>query len=225
MRHVASSVSFVEKRAPISLTSSGASRCSYWPGLSAAKSAPAPAPKNFPLAAARQLLAKQNSSSRSARGASLARFAAPQASMPPNNDRHRNGDDPKRWREKMAHLCEMNQIGHVASVKSVGKNLIVRIASNANYKNGEGAWIERTHWNEHMIFERQAGLLKWASDSLKPGDLVHVRSTAFQTEWEKDGETRYGQTFAVNELTLLTAKADKKGKQEETAKSRGARSR
>jgi single-stranded DNA-binding protein len=125
----------------------------------------------------------------------------------------------------MAHLCEMNQIGHVASVKSVGKNLIVRIASNANYKNGEGAWVERTHWNEHMIFERQAGLLKWASDSLKPGDLVHVRSTAFQTEWEKDGETRYGQTFAVNELTLLTAKADKKGKQEETAKSRGGRSR
>ena len=34
----------------------------------------------------------------------------------------------------MAHLCEMNQIGHVASVKNVGKNLIIRIASNANYK-------------------------------------------------------------------------------------------
>ena len=111
----------------------------------------------------------------------------------------------------MAHLCEMNQIGHVASVKNVGKNLIVRIASNANYKNGEGAWVERTHWNEHMIFERQAGLLKWASDSLKPGDLVHVRSTAFQTEWEKDGETRYGQTFAVNELTLSDRESGQEG--------------
>ena len=76
-----------------------------------------------------------------------------------------------------------------------------------------------------MIFERQAGLLKWASDSLKPGDLVHVRSTPFQSEWEKDGETRYGQTFAVNELTLLTAKTDKKEKQEEAMKSQGGRRR
>ena len=80
----------------------------------------------------------------------------------------------------MAHLCEMNQIGHVASVKGVGKNLIVRIASNANYKNGEGAWVERTHWNEHTIFERQGGLLKWASESLKPGDLVLVGSAVLE---------------------------------------------
>lgn len=125
----------------------------------------------------------------------------------------------------MAHLCEMNQIGHVASVRTLGKNLIVRIASNANYKNGDGAWVERTNWNEHTIFERQAGLLKWASESLKPGDLVLARSTPFQTEWKKDGETHYGQTFVVNELTLLTAKADRKGKQEETAKLRSRRGR
>jgi single-strand DNA-binding protein len=182
-------------------------------------------PKNFPLAALRQFLAEQNSSSRSARGASLARFAAPQSSQPSNNDRHRNGDDPKRWREKMAHLCEMNQIGHVASIKSIGKHLIVRIASNANYKNGEGAWVERTHWNEHTIFERQGGLLKWASESLKPGDLVLVRSTPFQTEWKKDGETHYGQTFAVNELSLLMAKSDKEEKLDEAAKSRGRQRR
>jgi hypothetical protein len=44
----------------------------------------------------RQFLAHQNSSARAARGASLARFAAPQASKPSNYDRHRNGDGPKR---------------------------------------------------------------------------------------------------------------------------------
>jgi len=118
----------------------------------------------------------------------------------------------------MAQLCEMTQIGHVASIKTVGKNAIVRVASSANYKNVEGEWIDRTHWNEHTIFERQSGLLKWATESLKPGDLIFVRSTAFQTEWDKDGETRYGQTFAVNELTLLTAKADKKGREVEASK-------
>jgi single-stranded DNA-binding protein len=118
----------------------------------------------------------------------------------------------------MAHLCEMNQIGHVATIKKVGGNVIVRIASTVNYKNGEGQWIDRTHWNEHTIFERQAGLLKWATESLKPGDLVFARSTAFQSEWQKDNETHYGQTFAVNALTLLTAKADKKDRYDEAPK-------
>jgi len=124
----------------------------------------------------------------------------------------------------MAHLCELNQIGHVASTKSVGENLIVRVASNANYKNGEGEWLERTHWNEHTIFARQSGLLKWARENLKPGDLVHVRSTAFQSEWKRDGEKRYGQTFAVNELVLLTARGQKK-RQEEPAAGRSQKSR
>ena len=58
----------------------------------------------------------------------------------------------------------------------------------------------------------------------KPGDLVLVRSTPFQTEWKKDGETHYGQTFAVNELSLLTAKSEKKENQEEAAKSGSRRS-
>ncbi len=85
-------------------------------------------------------------------------------------------------------------------------------------KDGDGQWIERTQWNEHTIFERLGAVAKWATESLKTGDLVCVRSTPFQTEWEKDGETRYGQTFAVNELTLLTAKADKKPKEPEAPK-------
>ena len=47
----------------------------------------------------------------------------------------------------------MNQIGHVASVKNVGKNLIVRIASNANYKNGEGAWTEFARVADGRIYK------------------------------------------------------------------------
>jgi single-strand DNA-binding protein len=134
------------------------------------------------------------------------------------------GSAPNRWRKKMAqHLCELTQIGYVASVRTIGNNVLVRIASNANYKNGEGQWIERTFWNEHTIFERQAGLRKWAAETLKRGDLVFARSAAFQTEWEKDGETRYGQTFALIELNLLCAKADRKPKEDPEPKSRRAR--
>jgi single-strand DNA-binding protein len=68
-------------------------------------------------------------------------------------------------------------------------------------------------------------LLRWASENLKPGDLVHVRSTPFQTEWKKDGENRHGQTFTVTEVTLLTAKADKKVKQAEPAKAKSRKGR
>jgi len=54
----------------------------------------------------RQFLAQQNSSARTARGASLARFAAPQASQPPNNDRHRNGDLPRLRRAFLRPLLD-----------------------------------------------------------------------------------------------------------------------
>jgi len=110
----------------------------------------------------------------------------------------------------MTQLCELNQIGKVGKVKEVGKNLMVSVASDASFKK-DGEWQNRTHWIEHTIFERQDATIKWARENLKPGDLVHVRSTAFQSEWEKDGQTHYGVTFAVDQLTRLAKRTEKDG--------------
>ncbi|MCA6105374.1 single-stranded DNA-binding protein [Bradyrhizobium australafricanum] len=110
----------------------------------------------------------------------------------------------------MTQLCEVNQIGRVGKIKEVGQNLMISVASDASYKK-DGEWVDRANWVEHTIFARQDGMLKWAGETLKPGDLVFVRSTPSQSSWEKDGEKHYGVTFAVNELRLEVARADLKG--------------
>jgi single-strand DNA-binding protein len=112
----------------------------------------------------------------------------------------------------MTQLCEITQIGRVGKIKHVGSNLAISIASDASYKK-DGEWQDKSNWIEHTIFARQGGVMKWTSDTLKPGDLVMVRSTPSQTKWEVAGETRYGYTFAVNTLQLLTAKEDKPAEQ------------
>jgi len=109
----------------------------------------------------------------------------------------------------MTQLCETTQIGRVGKIKSVGENLMISVASDASYKK-DGEWQNRTHWVEHTIFARREALRKWAGETLQPGDLVFIRSTPFQTSWEQNGETRYGYTFAVNELRREIAKADLK---------------
>jgi single-strand DNA-binding protein len=88
---------------------------------------------------------------------------------------------------KMTELCEVSQIGRVGKIKEVGQNLLISIASDASYKTDD-EWVDRTNWIEHTIFARQEGMLAWARENLKPGELVFVRSTPSQSSWEKDGE-------------------------------------
>ena len=127
----------------------------------------------------------------------------------------------------MSQLCEVTQIGRVGAIKEVGPNLIVSIASDASY-NKDGEWVNRANWIEHTIFNRQEKTLEWARNNLAIGDLVFVRSTPSQSKYEKNGETVYGYTFAIDTIRREVAKADMKPKDapEETptrGKSRKAR--
>lgn len=120
----------------------------------------------------------------------------------------------------MTQLCEMTQIGRVGSVKEVGPNLIVSVASDASYnKNGE--WVNKANWIEHTIFGRQEKVLEWVRDNLQPGDLVSVRSTPSQSKYERNGETVYGYTFAVEMIRREVAKADMKAKEAPEETTRG----
>ena len=108
---------------------------------------------------------------------------------------------------EMTQLCELTQIGRIGKVKEVGQNLMISVASDASYKK-DGDWVNRANWIEHTVFGRRDRMKDWALDTLQAGDLVFIRSTPSQTNWEKDGEKQYGYTMAVTELKLLTAKAD-----------------
>ena len=112
----------------------------------------------------------------------------------------------------MSRLCETAQIGRIGAIKEVGPNLIVSVASDASY-NKDGQWVNRANWIEHTIFGRQDKTLEWARANLAVGDLVYVRSTPSQSKYEKNGETVYGYTFAVDTIRREVAKADLKPKE------------
>lgn len=117
-------------------------------------------------------------------------------------------------------LCETSQIGRVGNIKEVGKNLMISVASDRGFKR-DGEWIDKTNWIEYTVFGREEKRIEWLKANLKKGDLVYVRATPGQTSWkDKDGETRYGFTFAVDDLRIEASAPDKAddGKAKKTRK-------
>ena len=86
-------------------------------------------------------------------------------------------------------------IGRVGSIKTFDKATRVSIATNASYKS-EGQWVDRTHWNEVIIFDR--GTRNWIKDNVVKGDIVRVEGTLRQSTYEnKDGATNYTTDLVV----------------------------
>ena len=105
----------------------------------------------------------------------------------------------------MRTFAEFRIIGHVGKVKSVGPTLRVDVAAEYGRKDDKGEFQSKPYWNEVTVFNDR--VIAWAKDSLKPGDLVHVRGTLRQTSYEKDGQKVYGVTLAAEDLDLLASKA------------------
>ena len=105
----------------------------------------------------------------------------------------------------MRTFSEFQIIGHVGKVRSVGPTLRVDIAADYGRKDDKGEYQSNPYWNEVTLFGER--VIAWAKDTIKPGDLVHVRGTLRQTRYEKDGQTIYGVTLAAEDFDLLAPKA------------------
>ena len=69
---------------------------------------------------------------------------------------------------------------------------------------------EVTIFNENVI--------KWVKENTQPGDLVHVRGTLRQTQWENSsGGTEYGMTLAADDFDNAFPFLVKAGSQATTA--------
>ena len=98
-------------------------------------------------------------------------------------------------------IAEFTIIGRVGEIRQVGTTLRVSVASSYSRKDNHGEWIERTRWNEVTIFsETTRGYVK---RNIVKGDLVFASGSMGQTKWEKDGETVYGVTLAVERIERL----------------------
>ena len=105
----------------------------------------------------------------------------------------------------MRTFAEFQIIGHVGKIKQVGPTLRVDVAADYGRKDDTGEFRSNPYWNEITLFNER--VIAWAKESVKPGDLVHVRGTMRQTKYEKAGQTVYGVTLAADDFDLLAPKA------------------
>jgi single-strand DNA-binding protein len=98
-------------------------------------------------------------------------------------------------------ISEFTIIGRVGEIKQVGSTLRVSIASSFSRRDNSGEWVERTRWNEVIVFgEATRGYVK---RNIVKGDLIFTSGSMGQTKWEKDGETFYGVTLACERIERL----------------------
>ena len=103
----------------------------------------------------------------------------------------------------MRTFAEFQIMGRVGKTTDVGNNLRVTVAAEYGRKDNNGAFQANAYWNEVTIFNEN--VIKWVKENTQPGDLVHVRGTLRQTQWENSsGGTEYGMTLAADDFDNMS---------------------
>ncbi|MGX7744006.1 single-stranded DNA-binding protein [Rhodopseudomonas parapalustris] len=89
----------------------------------------------------------------------------------------------------MRNIAEFTLIGHVGTIRTVGKTVRVTVCANYPFKDKAGDWKDDQHWNEVTIFT--SSIQKYVNEHVGKGDLVHVRGRLRQNSYERDGQRIY----------------------------------
>lgn len=105
----------------------------------------------------------------------------------------------------MFEIARFQIIGRVGAIKPFDKTTRISVATNAAYKNENGARVDCTFWNEVVVFDRSTR--GFIAKRLKVGDLVRVEGTLRQSSFEQNGEKKYATDLVVDELSSQPKKA------------------
>lgn len=97
----------------------------------------------------------------------------------------------------MFDIARFQIIGRVGKVRISDKVVRVSIAANASYKDN-GQWVDRTNWNEVVIFDRNTR--SFIEKHVTPGDYVRVEGTIRQGSCERNGERAYTTDLIAEEF-------------------------
>ena len=109
----------------------------------------------------------------------------------------------------MFDIARFQIIGRVGAIRPFDKVTRISVATNASYKGGNGAWVDRIFWNEGVVFDRATrGFIK---KRLEVGDVVRIEGTLQQSSFEHDGEKVYTTDLVVDELSRQPKMAQEEG--------------
>lgn len=108
-------------------------------------------------------------------------------------------------------------IGRVGSIKAFDNLTRLSIAANASYKDKDGKWVDRTHWNEVVIFNEATRA--YVAGKFAKGDYVRAEGTLRQNSYERNGEKVFTTELIIEAISRLPVK---KTEADQTEDQRGA---
>jgi len=100
----------------------------------------------------------------------------------------------------------IGNLGADPEVKETGSGKLMArfsLATNENYRNGDGEKQEATQWHQLVAWGKTAEVV---SKYLKKGADVAIDGRLTTRQYEKNGENRYITEVVVNELLMLGGK-------------------
>ncbi len=101
----------------------------------------------------------------------------------------------------MQNVAKFEVRGNVGSINIRKKVAYISLAVADNRQNDDGKWEEATRWIEVAAFSQRAR--SWA-EKLTKGDLVQIEGDIRPNEFERNGETEYRTTLAIERHAVLT---------------------
>ena len=104
----------------------------------------------------------------------------------------------------------VNLIGNVGKIEKLdlvsGKTVVnMTLATQENYKNKDGIWVENSVWHELKAWDKTAELL---NENISVGDLVVIEGKLSYNINEKDGK-KYKNVFVLVNSFLRLKEANK----------------
>ena len=103
----------------------------------------------------------------------------------------------------MFDIAEFHLVGRVGSIKIFDNLVRVSVAANGSYKQN-GEWVERTHWNEVVIFDKATRA--YVEEKFTKGDYIRTRGTVRQNSFMRGNEQVYTTELIVDQISRQPVK-------------------
>ena len=94
----------------------------------------------------------------------------------------------------------------ITTLQNGNKIARLSLATNEDYKNSNGEWVQNTQWHTINVFSK--GLVKLIEEKVKKGAVLHLEGSIEYRVSEKDGKKAYFTQINLQQfnssLTILT---------------------
>ena len=104
----------------------------------------------------------------------------------------------------------IGRLGQKPTLQTVGNDFILTkftLATNEDYKDKTGKWVENTQWHNLQAWGKTAERIVKLADK---GQEIMIEGKLLNQSYEKDGQKKYNTTIEIADFLLLSPKNTEK---------------